>query len=596
MNGQPLDGRYEIVQVLGGGAFGKTFLAKDLKRPGRPQCVVKQLIYSSPDPQALEIARRLFKKEAETLEKLGQHNQIPMLLAEFEENQEFYLVQEYIDGYPLFQEMMPGQHWTENQVIGLLTDILQILVFVHGQGVIHRDIKPANLMRRLSDGKLVLIDFGSVKEIAAQIPNAQFPPTIAVGTPAYMPMEQFQGFPLFNSDIYALGMIAIQALLGLQANDLTKLPRNDSSHPGEVSWPNRLEVTDPLGFVVNKMVRLDPRQRYQSASEVLGDLSKIAPGYEGSPLGTTLIDEQSSQSAKGQSPKVKVPIVVAGIAGVIALAGVGFAVYNQLPQVNSLSFYNKGLEKYNKKDQSGAIKDFSDAININPNYAEAYYGRANAQFYAGNYDRSAEDATKAIEIKGNYAEAYSRRCAARVLIQKNFQQAEDDCTKALDLNPKYADAYFHRGNARRNLNNAQGALDDFTKFIDLNLDDPQAYINRGVLYIEKFKDYDKAIADYNQALVLAGTKSHIAAIAYDGRGTALASQEKLPAALEDFNKAIESKEDFAQAYINRGRVYAALEKTQEAIQDFEKADTLCSKQRRPDCSKLANSFIKQLQQ
>ncbi|MEH2061364.1 MAG: serine/threonine-protein kinase [Nostoc sp.] len=596
MNGQTLDGRYEIVQVLGGGAFGKTFLAKDLKRPGRPQCVVKQLIYSSPDPQALEIARRLFKKEAETLEKLGQHNQIPMLLAEFEENQEFYLVQEYIDGYPLFQEMMPGQHWTENQVIGLLTDILQILVFVHGQGVIHRDIKPANLMRRLSDGKLVLIDFGSVKEIAAQIPNAQFPPTIAVGTPAYMPMEQFQGFPLFNSDIYALGMIAIQALLGLQANDLTKLPRNDSSHPGEVVWPNRLEVTDPLGFVVNKMVRLDPRQRYQSASEVLSDLSKIDPGYEGSPLGTTLIDEQSSQSPKGQSPKVKVPIVVGGIAAVIALAGVGFAVYNQLPQVNSLSFYNKGLEKYNKKDQSGAIKDFTDAININPNYAEAYYGRANAQFYAGNYQRSAEDATKAIEIKGDYAEAYSRRCAAYVLIQKNFQQAENDCTKALDLNPKYADAYFHRGNARRNLNKKEGALDDFSKFIDLNLDDPQAYINRGVLYIEKFQDYDKAITDYNQALKLAGTKPHITAIAYDGRGTALAYQEKLPAALEDFNKAIEAKGDFAQAYINRGRVYAAIDKRQEAIQDFQKADTLCSQQGRPDCSKLAQSKIEQLEQ
>ncbi|MBD2519621.1 tetratricopeptide repeat protein [Nostoc sp. FACHB-973] len=589
MNGQPLDGRYEIVQVLGGGAFGNTFLAKDLKRPGRPQCVVKQLSYSSPDPQALETGRRLFKKEAETLEKLGQHNQIPMLLAEFEENQEFYLVQEYIDGYPLYQEIVPGQPWTEDQVIRLLTDILQILLFVHGHGVIHRDIKPANIMRRSSDGKLILIDFGSVKEIASQIPNAQFPPTVAVGTPAYMPMEQYQGFPQFNSDIYALGIIAVQVVLGVHTNELTKLQRNDSPNTGEIVWPQKIQLSEPLAFVINKMVRFDYRQRYQSASEVLDDLSKIGQQDRGLRLDTTIIDERNPKPRKSKLP------IVAGIVGLIAIAGVGFGVYNQLPQFNATAAFNKGLQKYEKKDNSGAIRDFTDAIKINPNYAEAYYGRANAQFYAGNYQRSVEDATKAIEIKGNYAEAYSRRCAAYVLLQ-NFQQAENDCTKALDSDQKYGDAYFHRANARRNLNNKEGALADFTKFIDLNLDDPQAYINRGVLYIEKFQDYDKAIADYNQALKLAGTKSHITAIAYDGRGNALAAQQKLPAALEDFNKAIESKGDFAQAYFNRGRVYAELDKREEAIQDFQKADTLCSQQGLTSCSKLAQSLIEQLKQ
>lgn len=192
MIGQLLDGRYQIDQVLGGGSFGQTFLAKDIKRPGYPRCVVKQLRYISNNPQALQIARRLFKTEAEILEKLGQHDQIPTLLADLEENQEFYLVQQFILGHTLTEEILPGQPWSENLVISLLKEVLEILVFVHGQGVIHRDIKPANVMRRDLDGKLVLIDFGAVKELNTQMQQGQLIPTVAIGTPGYMPIEQMQ--------------------------------------------------------------------------------------------------------------------------------------------------------------------------------------------------------------------------------------------------------------------------------------------------------------------------------------------------------------------------------------------------------------------
>lgn len=591
MIGQLLDGRYEIVQVLGGGAFGKTFLAKDLKRPTHPQCVVKQLSYSSQDPLALSAARRLFKKEAEILEKLGRHDQIPTLLAEFEQDKEFYLVQQLIDGHPLHQEIQPHQAWHEQQVTQLLTEVLSILVFVHSQGVIHRDIKPSNLMRRSTDRRLVLIDFGAVKEINAQIPHGQLTPTAAVGTAAYMPMEQFHGFPQFNSDIYALGMIAIQALLGLPAHDLTKLRGNSSPTPGEIVWRNQVKVSPALADVIDKMVVTDWRKRYQAASEVLADLSTIAaysPGF--SPLPTKI--------SKNKPISLKIPVIasiVIGVIGVIAIAGIGFAVYLQLPTTKAVEFYKRGLEKLEKKDKSGAIREFTEAIKLNPKYAEAYYQRANAHFMASNFQRAAEDASKAIELKKNYVEAYSRHCAALLLLQQP-QKAEEQCTQAIKLNSMYGDAYLNRANARRNLKNKDGALADFTKLIDLNLNDPQAYINRGVLYIEQFQDYNKAIADYNQALQLTTNKPDIAAIAYDGRGNALAAQNKLQGAIDDFTQAIEHKKDFAQAYFNRGRVYAALGSREEAIQDFEKADTLCSQQGLTNCAKLAQSFIQQLQQ
>ena len=280
MIGVLIDRRYETIKLLGEGAFGQTFLATDTKRPGNPYCVIKQLRYLSTNPQAVEHARRLFKKEAEILEKLGHHDQIPTLLADLEEDQEFYLVEQFIPGHSLLYEMRPGQAWSEDQVMRLLVEVLKILVFVHGQGVIHRDLKPANLMRRESDGKLVLIDFGAVKELESQIVQGQNAPTIAVGTPGYMPIEQFNGHPQFNSDIYTLGVIAIQALLGLPANELSGLKDPGSTPPGELKWRDRRSVSPQLADILDKMVRSDFRERYPSAKAVLTDLAALgASGF-----------------------------------------------------------------------------------------------------------------------------------------------------------------------------------------------------------------------------------------------------------------------------------------------------------------------------
>ncbi|MBG1263649.1 protein kinase [Nostoc sp. BAE] len=148
--GQILDGRYRIVSVLPPGGFGQTYIAEDTKRPGNPQCVVKQLRPLHDDPTTLQIARRLFQTEAETLERLGHHDKIPQLFAYFEENQEFYLVQEFILGQAL-NKILLVQPLLEDQVLHLLTEVLEVLVFVHGQKVIHRDIKPDNLIRRQAD-------------------------------------------------------------------------------------------------------------------------------------------------------------------------------------------------------------------------------------------------------------------------------------------------------------------------------------------------------------------------------------------------------------------------------------------------------------
>ncbi|WP_373536086.1 protein kinase [Microcoleus sp.] len=273
MVSQLLDGRYQIIEVIETGEFGQTYLAKDIRRPGEPQCFVKHLRPGTKEPKLINTTRRLFQKEAEVLEKLGQHDQIPQLFAYFEENEEFFLVESFIPGHSLSTEIVPGKPLAEEKLIPLLKELLEILVFVHGQGVIHRDIKPANLIRRYSDNKLVLIDFGSVKEI--HIAQRQAPVTVRIGTLEYMPIEQFQYNPQLNSDIYALGMIGIQAMTGLPAYDLPKLRDLKNSNKGEIVWRHLAVCSQALADVLDNMVRYDYRERYQSAAEALADLRKI---------------------------------------------------------------------------------------------------------------------------------------------------------------------------------------------------------------------------------------------------------------------------------------------------------------------------------
>ncbi|MEH1833896.1 MAG: serine/threonine-protein kinase [Nostoc sp.] len=272
-----LRNRFEIVKHLGSGGSGDTYLAVDRDLPGQPHCVVKHFHPKDSNPAVLPIAKKLFDREAEVLYQLGNdHNQIPRLFAHFNEDGDFYLVQEFIDGDALTQEIVLGQRLSENAVLNLLKDILEVLAFVHQHNIIHRDIKPQNLMRRHSDQKIVLIDFGSIKRIGALGGGL----TIAVGTPGYMPSEQAKGKPKLCSDIYAVGMIGIQALTGLIPEQLQEDPNT-----GEVIWRDQARVSDALANVLDTMVRDRFSQRYQSATEALQALNSV------------LALSQSSQSA-----------------------------------------------------------------------------------------------------------------------------------------------------------------------------------------------------------------------------------------------------------------------------------------------------------
>lgn len=261
--------RYRVLRMIGRGGFGVTFLATDMSLPGQPLCVIKQLCPKVSDPPALAKARKRFEREATILSKLGSHSQIPMLLDYFVIDGDFFLIQEYIRGITLARQVRRYGCFSETAAKRFLREMLLVLQYVHHHQVIHRDIKPQNIIRSMEDGRLVLIDFGAVKEEIAQVGDSTMktPTTQFVGTMGFAPPEQFALRPVFGSDIYALGVTCLYLL--------TKKPplefRSDR-HTGEIQWQNSIELSEPLGKILGKMIKVSLQERYQSVNEILQDL------------------------------------------------------------------------------------------------------------------------------------------------------------------------------------------------------------------------------------------------------------------------------------------------------------------------------------
>lgn len=263
--------RYRILESLGRGGFGETYLVEDTQMPSHRRCVLKQLKPATRDPQTTQLVRERFAREAATLESLGEgHPQIPTLYAYFTENGQFYLVQEWIQGKTLSAWVQSHHQMSEAQVRSLLLNLLPVLEFIHQKGIVHRDIKPDNVILRDRDGVPVLIDFGAVRETMSTVMSSSGNPTssIVIGTPGFMPSEQAAGRPLPSSDLYSLGLTAIFLLTGKLPQDIPADPRT-----GKLMWRSLVNLQDrQLVEVLDKAIEPYPRDRFPTAQEMLAAL------------------------------------------------------------------------------------------------------------------------------------------------------------------------------------------------------------------------------------------------------------------------------------------------------------------------------------
>ena len=557
MLGNTLVGRYQITNYLGGGGFGETYVANDTQLPGSPQCVVKKLKPQSTDIATLEIARRLFDTEAQVLYKLGNHDRIPQLLAYFEENAEFYLVQELIIGNDLSQELKSGVIFTQNQVISLLQEILEILDFVHQQKVIHRDVNPRNILRREQDNKLILIDFGAVKQITTKLVNSPdiTKSTVAIGTPGYTPGEQAQGTPKFSSDIYALGIIAIQALTGLSPDQLEK-----DVETNEIIWQNFATVSPEFAQFLNQMICYDFRQRYASATIALQALQELNKN----PSATIIISPatlpnrvKNPQNTPGIFWKLLLGIFILGIGSFGAIF-----MLNRLNSKNAIELYNQGNTLIQLQRYKEALATYEKAIDIKSDYPQALYGKGKALFQLKKYQESLIAYDQAIQIQPNYLEAWTNRGFVLVRL-KRYPEAIATVDKVLQLKNDDPKVWQLKGDIFIKISQYNDAIKAYEQAINFQVDNPELWYKKGLAF-QNLKQYEEAITSYKKTVELKSDHE----LAWYNLGNCLVNLNRYEFAFQAYDQAVQYNPNNSAAWLSRSNILMTLRRYSEAIDSF----------------------------
>ncbi|MGF1489309.1 MAG: tetratricopeptide repeat protein [Prochloraceae cyanobacterium] len=645
--GIQLTKRYQILSKLGEGGFGTTFLAKDLYLPGRRVCVVKQLKSQAADSITWTTAKRLFDTEAQTLDRLGNHPQIPELFAYFEEDRQFYLVEEYIPGQSLTAEIAADRSLKdcENNLIDLLQEILEILEYVHENRVIHRDINPNNIIRRKQDNKLVLIDFGAVKQITQDIIAAKHHKyTISIGTPGYRPSEQANGNPKLSSDIYAVGSIALQILTECPPHTLSLDPKT-----GELNWDCPEHISSGLKNVLDRMVRYDWRERYQSATEAKEALIDLIDRPK-----SDLVTIAAAHTNKAKNkPKQKIitsfntnffldePNIFGSclsriliLMGLFAVGMTGMASVDRWQNFLSASkFYDRGVSLSREQDYEKALDLYDRAIEVSPNYQQAWKGQADVLHHLQRYDEAKIAYEKAVSLQPSDWQAWlglakirqklGEEAAAIAAFEKVTALQPNDLEnwqtlaqlqlklgryrdslvalqKSLTFQPENPQLWYQKGYALQNLQEYQLALDSYNKSLLIQPKNYQTWYHRGNVlmnlkeYRQAEKSYRKSVtyrpnfyqAWYSRAMAYSYLKDYSRAIysfdralkiksnnsqAWYHRGWANHQLKKYSEAISNYNKAIKYKSNYDRAWYNRGNAYYNLKEYNKAIESYNKA-------------------------
>ena len=438
--------RYRILRALGKGGFGATFLAKDESLPGTPACVIKQLRPSADAPHVLDMARNLFKREAKILGKIGNHPQLPRLLDYFEKNQEFFLVQEYINGSTLQQEVKRGGPFSEAGVKQFLSEILPMIQYVHSNQVIHRDIKPANIIRREQDKKLVLIDFGAVKDkvnpTKASTSEHTALTAYAIGTPGYAPPEQMAMRPVYASDIYALGVTCIYLLCGKSPKDL-----NYDPNTGEMLWRENIRVSDHFSGVLHKMLEISVRHRYQSIEAILRDLD-LEPYMESLAQNLAFQGNSPTQEAAGPASGGSSPLSSGTTSGGSPSSRMAAAIRARRERANSRGNTFGGSQGMasiqSMRSRSAMSNRQSRPKKLTAEELKQSYQKGHRDFSMCTFINLDLQRTKLPNINFNQSKLQKAKFQGADLSSANFGQA--DLTQAVMRNASLGRAYFNDAN------------------------------------------------------------------------------------------------------------------------------------------------------
>ncbi len=558
-NNNLLCGRYQIIQELGRGGFGVTYLATDTS--SNILCAIKKLDPLNAD---LETAKRFFHREVNILNTLQTNQQVPKFFDYLEEDNNYYIVEEYIEGTSLAE--LVHQKWPEYTVVNFLQQILSVLAYLHAKNIIHRDVKPSNLIIRKGDNRFVLIDFGSVKKLDSQYPSSQSSITqTMIGTPGYAPSEQMAGRPRFNSDIYALGLTAIQLLTGM--------------HPRELRWdekdriilPSEINIDASLSAILAKMVYNNPDHRYQSVNTVIEDLNKTKISSSPTQPPTYYTSNHREVLTNLRFIKIwQIPVVLILLIGIIA----SIELFH--PFIRPIYYLHEANKLLDERQGEAALDKFNSLKQLQPNSPEVWKGRGDALFLLGRDFAALQSYNRAI-----FLQPKDQKVLVKILInkgkvlykQQNYQETLDIYEKALKLDENNPEALSGKSLALLATGKKQEALQYLDQLKQIRPDDPRIWQEIGFT-IEQSQGKQAAKEYFQEALLsyddILRSKNNNP-IYWTDRGSILLKLNRPQDALDSYEKALNIDNNFYEALIGKGNALNLLGKPSEALFAFKQA-------------------------
>jgi eukaryotic-like serine/threonine-protein kinase len=483
--------RYRITRYLGGKNGINTYLADNLRRPYQSPCLIEQVDLPDSDPVTWAKIERRFAEELLLLERLGYHDRIPQVWDHFEEQDEFYLVQEYIIGENL--EQILKQHKLElADAIELLENTMSILAFVHQHRVLHRNLKPSNLMFRQSDRAVILTDFGFLNDLKS-VPHDSEDDTQPQTDNAYLPPEQIAGRPTTGSDLYALGMIIIEALSGIKPENLTR-----DRHTGAIVWQGmEVKLDRRLEKFLNKMTNLNVGQRYQSVEEALADLYKIDLPRTQSAVERLNLPQTRPILGRREQKRLKSIHVVIGIVGSLCLlASLEFA----FPTVRPFYYNLKGNKLLSQQPQQ-ALEKFMQAIDLKPTSFAAWEGRGDALYRLDRLPQALEAYDEALQLNPRDAQNWQKKGDILFALQR-YTEAAIAYNRALQLEPDNRTILDRKGKTLFELQRYSQALQTQDRLLELDRLNPY-YLNARAQTLIALQRYYDALTALNRVQVMA---------------------------------------------------------------------------------------------
>ena len=580
-------GRYLITQYINGNEGIQTYLADNLHRQYQSPCSVKQIELPVRGDSKIKVERR-FAEELSILQRIGYHEQIPQLWDHFEENDEFYLVQEYIRGDSLARKIAQ-QKLSTVKILQILESALVVLEFIHQNRIIHRNIKPDNLIIRDRDSQVVLTNFGILIDLKTP-PNATLSDSYKQERKNYWSPEQIAGRPMVSSDLYALGMTIIEALTSTQPGTFV---RNEQT--GKLLWAQNLDLDRRLLKIVDKMVELDLGQRYQSAQKILDDLQKINT--------TQLRSVKTSDVApRSNTFNFSVLPVIVGILGILCLlASIEFT----FPLVRPAYYWYRG-KKFLPEEPQTALTIFSKAIDLKPQSYLAWSGRGDALSTLERYPEALEAYIQATQLNPESVRDWKKQGDTLYLLEK-YTEAIAAYNRALELDRDNGELYNRRGRALYRLQQYESALAMQQAALEIERFNPRFLSDRARSLLA-LKRYYNALTVFNRVQALEPSKiqlwqdkslvlnalnrpqeaQRLSRQVNNGyikllqeqpenesiwlnQANFLAANKMYQKAVDSYNRAIELKPNFYEAWVAKGKALIELGENSEAFTALDRA-------------------------